>query len=54
MSYDALRHFADSYGLLFLTLIFLFIVAWTFRRSARDHHDRAATSIFDEGERRDG
>jgi cytochrome c oxidase cbb3-type subunit 4 len=54
MNYDALRHFADSYGLLFMTLVFLAVVAWTFRKGGRVHHQRAATSIFDEEERADG
>lgn len=54
MSYEALRHFADSYGLLFMTLAFLAIVFWTFRRKARKHHERAARSIFDDEERLDG
>ena len=57
MNYDALRHFADSYGLLFMTLTFLAFVAWTFRRGAKRHHDRAAMSIFQDHEyedRRDG
>lgn len=54
MSYEALRHFADSYGLLFMTLVFLGLVAWTFRRGARDAHRRAAASIFEDEERRDG
>ena len=53
MSYDELRHFADSYGLLFMALVFLLLVGWTFRRGARDHHDRAARSIFEE-DRDDG
>ena len=48
MSYDMLRHFADSYGLLFMTLTFLGLVAWTLRSSARQDHARAAASIFDD------
>lgn len=54
MNYDTLRHFADSYGLLFMTVIFLGLVAWTFRRGARDAHRRAAISIFEDEERHDG
>ncbi len=34
MDYDALRHFADSWGLLFLLLIFLVAVLWVFRPGA--------------------
>lgn len=48
MSYDALRHLADSWGLVFLGLIFLACVGWTFRKGAKRHHDRAANMIFDE------
>ena len=54
MSYDALRHFADSYGLLFMTLAFVALVAWTFRKGAKRRHDRAAKSIFEDEDRRDG
>lgn len=54
MSYDAMRHFADSYGLLFMTLVFLALVAWTFRKGARRDHERAATSIFEDEVRDDG
>lgn len=46
MNYDALRHFADSWGLLFMTLSFVALIAWTFRRGARHRHDRAAQMIF--------
>lgn len=53
MSYDAMRHFADSYGLLFMLAVFVIFVGWTFRRGAREDHHRAATSIFEE-DRRDG
>ncbi len=54
MSYDELRHFADSYGLLFLGVLFVGLVAWTFRKGARRHHERAATMIFDEEVNKDG
>jgi cytochrome c oxidase cbb3-type subunit 4 len=47
MSYDALRHAADSWGLVFITLLFLFLIGWTFRRGARDVHARAKTMIFE-------
>lgn len=38
MTYEALRHAADSWGLLFLTLVFLFAVWRAMRPSARAHH----------------
>ena len=48
MSYEALRHFADSWGLVFMTGVFLTLIGWTFRPGAgRSHHD-AAHRIFDE------
>lgn len=54
MSYNELRHLADSYGLLFLGVLFLVLIGWTFRKGARRHYDRAATMIFDEKDRSDG
>ena len=54
MNYSELRHFADSYGLIFLGVVFVLLIGWTFRKGARRHHERAATMIFDEQERRDG
>ncbi|MCJ8159752.1 cbb3-type cytochrome c oxidase subunit 3 [Sphingomonas sp. LaA6.9] len=47
MSYDALRHFADSWGLVFMGVVFLTLVGWTFRKGAKASHDRAAQMIFD-------
>jgi cytochrome c oxidase cbb3-type subunit 4 len=34
MTYDALRHFADSWGLLFLTLVFVGVIGWALRPGA--------------------
>jgi len=48
MSYLALRHFADSWGLVFMGLTFLGLIGWTFLPGARDRHQSAATMIFDE------
>jgi cytochrome c oxidase cbb3-type subunit 4 len=43
MSYDALRHFADSWGLLFMTVFFVAAVAWVLRPGAgRSYRDQAA------------
>ena len=47
-TYEWLRHFADSWALLAMTLLFLGFIGWTFRPGARRHHDRAATIIFRE------
>ena len=41
-TYNALRHFADSWGLLAMTLFFLGVVLWTFRPSARETYRDSA------------
>jgi cytochrome c oxidase cbb3-type subunit 4 len=46
--YDAIRHFADSYGLAAMVVIFLSFALWLFRPGARRHYDDAATMIFAE------
>ena len=51
MNYDTLRHFADSYGLIFLGILFVGLIGWTFRKGARRDHARAATSIFEQDDR---
>ena len=48
MSYDTLRHLADSYGLLFMAGTFLTLIGWTFRRGSRAAHERARLMIFEE------
>ena len=48
MSYDALRHFADSWGLLFMGVTFLVLIGGTLRRGARQGHERAARSIMED------
>jgi cytochrome c oxidase cbb3-type subunit 4 len=47
-TYEAMRHFADSWGLLIMVMLFLMLAAWPFRPGARDANTRAATMIFDE------
>ena len=52
-TYEALRHFADSYGLVAMAIVFMVLVAWPFRPGAKRHNDRAANLIFkdaDDGE----
>lgn len=44
--YETLRHFADSYGLVVMMVVFLGLCAWPFRPGARDHNHTAAHSIF--------
>lgn len=46
MSYDDLRHFADSWGLVAMGIIFLVLVAWPFRKGASARNREAATMIF--------
>ena len=50
MSYDALRHFADSWGLLAMALLFLTLIAWPFRPSARARNEEAANMNFKDDE----
>lgn len=54
MSYDAIRHFADSWGLLAMVIAFLVLTGWPFLPHARRGGQRAATSIFDDEEPIDG
>ena len=49
-TYDALRHLADSWGLLVMTIVFVTLAAWPFRPGARGRNQEAATMIFDEDE----
>lgn len=42
MDHETLRHFADSWGLVALFLLFIGIVLFTFRPGSRKWHDDAA------------
>lgn len=44
--YTFLRHLADSWFLLAMTLGFLGLCIWAFRPSSRSMHQDVATSIF--------
>jgi cytochrome c oxidase cbb3-type subunit 4 len=46
MTYDALRHFADSWGLVFMGVSYLILVGWHFLPRGRRHSRDAATMIF--------
>ena len=46
--YEELRHFADSYFLIFMFGVFLLLCLWPFRPGAEDDVDQARTSIFKE------
>ncbi|WP_298398637.1 cbb3-type cytochrome c oxidase subunit 3 [Sphingobium sp.] len=46
MTYEALRHFADSWGLVFMGVSYLILVGWHFLPRGRRHSRDAATMIF--------
>ena len=45
-TYEALRHFADSWGLLAMVIAFVIFVAWPFRPGAKKQNRDAANVIF--------
>ena len=49
MSYDELRHLADSWGLVLMAVIYLALVGWAFLPRTRGANSRAAEMIFDKG-----
>jgi cytochrome c oxidase cbb3-type subunit 4 len=49
-TYDALRHLADSWGLLAMLVVFSGLAAWPFRPGAREANDTAAHAIFRDDE----
>ncbi len=42
MEYETLRNMADSWGLVFLTAVFVFVVLFSFRRGSRQQYRDAA------------
>lgn len=44
--YSALRHFADSWGLLLMVLVFGGVVVWVFRPGGGKAQNDAANQIF--------
>ena len=51
--YETWRHFADSWGLVAMTVLFVALCAWPFRPGAKSHNHEAAHSILkdqDDGE----
>jgi cytochrome c oxidase cbb3-type subunit 4 len=42
MDYETFRHFADSWGLVFLFAAFVAAVAFVLRPGAKKHYDEAA------------
>lgn len=47
-TYDFLRHLADSWGLLAMTVVWIAFALWPFRPGAREQNARAATMIFED------
>lgn len=47
-TYETLRHFADSWGLAAMVVVFLVLVAWPFRPGARSANHAAKNMIFAE------
>jgi cytochrome c oxidase cbb3-type subunit 4 len=45
-TYTFLRHMADSWFLLAMTLGFIGLCVWAFRPGSRNKHEEAANSIF--------
>jgi cytochrome c oxidase cbb3-type subunit 4 len=48
MDYHQFRHLADSWGLVYLLVVFLAVIAFVFRPSAKKAYDEAARIPFDE------
>jgi cytochrome c oxidase cbb3-type subunit IV len=46
MSYETFRHFADSWGLVFMGLVYLAFTGWAFLPGNRGRNRDAATMIF--------
>ncbi|MCF2514720.1 cbb3-type cytochrome c oxidase subunit 3 [Sphingomonas sp. G124] len=46
MSYNELRHLADSWGLVVMAAIYLVLVGWAFLPRNRQRNRDAATMIF--------
>lgn len=46
--YTALRHFADSYALAMICVLYLVLCLWHFRPAARAYRSDAKLSIFKE------
>ena len=42
MEYESMRQFADTWGLVFLVVVFVIVVAATFRPGAKKVHEKNA------------
>jgi cytochrome c oxidase cbb3-type subunit 4 len=47
MDYHQFRHLADSWGLVYLVVVFLAVIAFVFRPGAKKAYDEAARIPFD-------
>ncbi len=47
-TYEALRHFADSWGLVVMVITFAVLCLWPFRPGASSRNEEAANAIFKE------
>ncbi len=45
-----MRQFADSWGLLFMVILWVSFALWVFRPGAKKYHEDAANMLFDESE----
>jgi len=50
LTYDTLRHFADSYGLGAMAIAWLLLCAWALRPGAKDRSREAARLILEDGD----
>jgi len=48
-TYETLRHFADSWGLAGMAVVFVLLCLWPLRPGAREDNHKAANMIFEEG-----
>ena len=46
IDYDSFRHFADSWGLLYMLAIFIFVILFMFRPGAKRHAQNAANIVL--------
>lgn len=46
MSYEAFRHFADSWGLVVMAAVYLALIGWALLPRNRQRNRDAATMIF--------
>lgn len=53
MDYEMMRQFADSWGLLYLFLVFVGVVVFTFRPGTKQRAEDTAQIPFREGDQHD-